>query len=104
MRNSICRMAHELAVSTLCGEAEKVFSKSRGSVTDPRQDKSCQRRLEKRILTRRVAGTYEVGQHTYSGNFFKGVPEGKGRFSTKLSRGKATPPPCSALFQNFVSS
>ena len=33
-------------------------------------------------------GTFRAGQHTYVGMFFKGVPEGKGKFVTKLGRGE----------------
>lgn len=33
-------------------------------------------------------GSFQSGQHTYVGVFFKGVPEGKGRFVTKLGRGE----------------
>ena len=33
-------------------------------------------------------GTFRAGQHTYVGMFFKGVPEGQGKFVTKLGRGE----------------
>jgi hypothetical protein len=39
------------------------------------------------MLMMQFSGAYELAQHSYVGNFFKGVPEGKGRFVTKMSRG-----------------